>query len=79
MVERGSHRHARSQWEFPKALWVPNYGYLKDKVINIIDLSYDINVTATSMASAGLTQGYPETLETGYWPSQDSLPPEMRF
>ncbi|WP_299282079.1 metallophosphoesterase family protein [uncultured Tateyamaria sp.] len=41
-------------------------------------LPYDVAGAAADMRSAGLTQGYHTTLETGYWPSEDVLPPDLR-
>ncbi len=31
-----------------------------------------------AMERAGLTQGYHSALRSGYWPSEDVLPPELR-
>lgn len=41
-------------------------------------LSYDHSGAAAAMRTAGLTQGYDAALETGWWPSEDVLPPTMR-
>ncbi|OUS05310.1 diadenosine tetraphosphatase [Rhodobacterales bacterium 52_120_T64] len=41
-------------------------------------LRYDFNATRQAMENAELTQGYHETLSTGLWPSEDSLPCIMR-
>jgi len=40
--------------------------------------AYDVQATRNAMVGAGLTQGYHEAVETGYWPSEDTLPEEMR-
>ncbi len=56
-----------------------SYGYLSDKEFKIKSLSYDFTLEYTAMKNAGLTQGYHETLKTGYWPSEDTLPIEMRL
>ncbi|MFK5998527.1 MAG: metallophosphoesterase family protein [Rhodobacterales bacterium] len=53
------------------------YGYLSDKSIKIKELQYDVDATYLAMQRAGLTQGYDKTLLSGYWPSEDTLPPEM--
>lgn len=42
------------------------------------ELDYDVGEAATQMLSAGLTQGYNETLQSGIWPSEDVLPEAMR-
>lgn len=55
-----------------------HYGYLRKKGIIISNLIYDINVTVAQMEAAGLTQGYHRTIKSGYWPSEDVLPLEMR-
>ncbi len=55
-----------------------SYVILSDKSIKNIALTYDANAQIEAMRRAGLTQGYHETLSTGYWPSEDTLPPEMR-
>lgn len=39
---------------------------------------YDFDATAQAMKDAGLVQGYHEAVKTGYWPSEDTLPPVMR-
>lgn len=41
-------------------------------------LEYQAAKAACKMHSAGLPQGYARALVSGYWPSQDVLPPEMR-
>lgn len=41
-------------------------------------ISYDAAPTVAAMQAVGLTQGYHTALETGFWPSEDTLPPEMR-
>lgn len=44
----------------------------------IVRLTYDFKAARAAMEGAGLTQGYHSALETGLWPSEDSLPPIMR-
>lgn len=41
-------------------------------------LDYDAQGAAGDMIAAGLTQGYHRALTTGYWPSEDVLPPDLR-
>ena len=41
-------------------------------------LSYDYRAAATAMRAAGLTQGYEAALDSGWWPSEDVLPKELR-
>ncbi|MEM7243679.1 MAG: metallophosphoesterase family protein [Pseudomonadota bacterium] len=42
------------------------------------NLEYDWKTAQQRMRQAGLDQGYDQTLETGFWPSEDVLPTEMR-
>lgn len=51
---------------------------LTDGAVNFHCLQYNSAEAYTQMNAAGLTQGYHQTLKTGYWPSEDVLPPEMR-
>jgi predicted phosphodiesterase len=44
----------------------------------IHDLSYDHAAAHAAMQAAGLTQGYDAGLLSGYWPSEEVLPPELR-
>jgi predicted phosphodiesterase len=55
-----------------------NFVFVSDKLIENKYLNYDIHAQVQAMRRAGLVQGYHETLSTGYWPSDDTLPPEMR-
>ncbi len=55
-----------------------SFGYLSDNKFIIKKLPYDFNTTTKAMETAGLIQGYHETLRSGYWPSEDMLPLEMR-
>ena len=41
-------------------------------------LAYDVKAAVQSMERAGLTQGYHRALQSGYWPSEDVLPPGLR-
>lgn len=41
-------------------------------------LSYDVVSAVSAMKSANLVQGYDVALQTGYWPSEDILPQELR-
>ncbi len=41
-------------------------------------LSYDVEAAVAAMTAAGLTQGYEQSLKTGYWPSEEVLPRAMR-
>ncbi|MXU66252.1 metallophosphoesterase family protein [Oceanomicrobium pacificus] len=41
-------------------------------------LAYDCEGAARAMEAAGLTQGYQTALRSGWWPSEDILPPAFR-
>ena len=41
-------------------------------------LAYDHRAAAAAMRAAGLTQGYDRALIDGRWPSEETLPPELR-
>lgn len=41
-------------------------------------LDYDVSAAQAAMQQAGLTQGYDQALETGFWPSEDVLPADLR-
>jgi len=41
-------------------------------------LSYDVAAAVSDMRDAGLTQGYHTALDSGYWPSEDVLPLDLR-
>ncbi|MEO0918471.1 MAG: metallophosphoesterase [Pseudomonadota bacterium] len=54
------------------------YAVLSQGDVVIERLSYDHATTRRKMVQAGLTQGYHETMTTGLWPSEESLPLSMR-
>ena len=53
------------------SLWSEVQGKIK---IEHRSMNYDAGITRTKMLSAGLDEGYAETLFTGLWPSVDVLP-----
>ena len=55
-----------------------SFGLLRGNELTIKELSYDSDATICAMKQAKLTQGYHNCLRSGYWPSQDTLPTEMR-
>lgn len=55
-----------------------SYAVLSGGEVSLRRLSYDHGATASSMEQAGLTAGYHNTMRTGWWPSEDTFPPEMR-
>ena len=55
-----------------------SYGILDAGSFSIHDLSYDHQTAQNAMINAGLDQGYHTALETGYWPSEEVLPMDLR-
>ena len=47
--------------------------------VQIHRLDYDAAAAAQAMAEAGLPDGYRQGLQSGYWPSEDVLPPDLRL
>ncbi|MEM8803386.1 MAG: metallophosphoesterase family protein [Pseudomonadota bacterium] len=81
------HRHiGRHQWINAGAIGLPphdgrpetRYAVLTDGDVVIERLSYAHEAAAAAMETAGLTQGYHQTLRTGIWPSEDILPEALR-
>ena len=76
----------QGQWYNPGAVGMPPhdgdprgcYGLLSDGAVTFHRLSYDTKRTIIAMQTAGLTQGYNRALQTGYMPSEDTFPPELR-
>ena len=54
------------------------YAILENGDVVFHRLEYDAEGTRRAMESAGLTQGYHETLTSGIWPSEDVLPAALR-
>ena len=54
------------------------YAILQDGTASLHSLTYDHEAAHAEMQNAGLTQGYHTALLTGYWPSEDVLPPDLR-
>ncbi len=54
------------------------YAILGRDGLRFARLDYDARAARAAMIRAGLTQGYEEALLSGWWPSEDILPPEMR-
>lgn len=54
------------------------YVMLQNGRVEICDLRYDHAAAQAAMRAVGLTQGYDRALGSGYWPSEDVLPPDLR-
>ncbi|WP_294222457.1 metallophosphoesterase family protein [uncultured Shimia sp.] len=55
------------------------FAVLRDGVPEIRALAYDAKAAHAAMQAAGLTQGYDQALLSGYWPSEDVLPQDLRL
>ena len=55
------------------------YAWIEDGAVSLRHLDYDVAGAVADMRAAGLTQGYDRALVTGYWPSEDVLPPDLRL
>lgn len=55
-----------------------SFGMITSAGPRIKRLDYDHAAAAGAMRSAGLAQGYEAALETGWWPSEEVLPFELR-
>lgn len=58
----------------------PTTSYIKMDAdgIEVFELDYDYLGAKQEMEKVGLMQGYHDCLQTGFWPSEETLPPEMR-
>ena len=54
------------------------FAVLQGGEVRIENLAYDAQGAADDMAQAGLPQGYRDGLLSGYWPSEDVLPEDLR-
>lgn len=55
------------------------FAVLENGQTSLHRLSYDFASAVRDMRAAGLTQGYHRALKSGYWPSEDILPPDLRL
>lgn len=55
-----------------------SYAVLEGGEARLERLTYDHDGAALGMEQAGLTAGYHNTMRTGWWPSEDTFPAEMR-
>lgn len=81
-----SRRVAGVQWVNAGAVGLPpndgaqatRYAVIHRDGVSIRHLDYDAEGAARAMIAAGLTQGYDRALLSGWWPSEDILPPALR-
>mmetsp|Transcript_18238 Transcript_18238/g.28743 ORF Transcript_18238/g.28743 Transcript_18238/m.28743 type:complete len:280 (+) Transcript_18238:1-840(+) len=57
---------------------VTRFAVLEGGAITVHDLDYDVGGAVADMQAAGLTHGYDRALRSGYWPSEDVLPRDLR-
>ncbi|WP_299692488.1 metallophosphoesterase family protein [uncultured Tateyamaria sp.] len=77
---------ARGQWINAGVIGMPphdghpqtRYALIQSGAVTLHRLDYDVAGAVADMRAAGLTQGYERGLESGYWPSEDVLPPDLR-
>lgn len=75
------------RWVNAGAVGMPEHGgrretrfvILRDGTAEIRELTYDAEAAFAAMQKVGLRQGYDQALLTGYWPSEDVLPQELRL
>ena len=51
---------------------------LQNGQVELCKLAYDHAAAQAAMRAVGLIQGYDRALGSGYWPSEDVLPPDLR-
>ncbi|WP_299041466.1 metallophosphoesterase family protein [uncultured Tateyamaria sp.] len=54
------------------------FATLNGGAVSFHRLTYDVATAVRDMEAVGLTQGYHSALCSGYWPSEDVLPPDLR-
>jgi uncharacterized protein (DUF2267 family) len=77
---------ARGRWINAGVIGMPphdgaratRYARLARGEVTLRTLDYDAEAAAADMREAGLPPDYREALLSGYWPSEDVLPPELR-
>lgn len=76
---------AKGQWINAGVIGMPPHDGRQQTRFAVLDggdvqfgrLSYDAKAAAADMAKAGLPEGYRNGLLSGYWPSEDVLPPDL--
>ena len=74
------------RWINPGAVGMPPndgdprgaFAVMNGETVSFERLRYDSENTRAAMIAGGLTQGYETAIITGFWPSEDTLPKEMR-
>ncbi len=55
------------------------FAILSEDGVKFHELTYDVGAAFAKMQDAGLQQGYDQALVSGYWPSEDVLPHDLRL
>lgn len=55
------------------------FAVLNEGTVRFQHLAYDHEAAQADMVAAGLSQGYHRSLKSGYWPSEEVLPPDLRL
>lgn len=55
------------------------FAVITGNAVSLQRLNYDVQGAVSDMESAGLIHGYNTALRSGYWPSEDVLPPDLRL
>lgn len=56
-----------------------SFTVIGSKYFKNMSLKYNANAQHKKMTAAGLVQGYDRALLSGYWPSEDTLPDDMKL
>ncbi|WP_339637389.1 metallophosphoesterase family protein [uncultured Sulfitobacter sp.] len=77
---------ARGRWINAGVIGMPPHDGGQQTRVAVLDggevrfhrLSYDVPGAVADMTKAGLPRAYADALQSGYWPSEDVLPPGLR-
>ena len=80
------HETPRGRWINAGVIGMPPHDGAQQTRVAVLDggevtfhrLSYDVAGAVADMAKAGLPRAYADALQSGYWPSEDVLPPGLR-
>ena len=80
------HETPRGRWINAGVIGMPPHDGAQQSRVALLDggdvtfhrLSYDVAGAVADMAKAGLPRAYAHALQSGYWPSEDVLPPGLR-
>ncbi|WP_415920396.1 metallophosphoesterase family protein [Tateyamaria sp. SN6-1] len=81
------HDTTRGRWVNAGVIGMPphdghpatRFAMIDGGAVSLHKLHYDVEGAVADMRAAGLTHGYDRALASGYWPSEDVLPPDLRL